>query len=59
MQPMPLSKHNIAIVGEYQRILSDTTGFPVEGEGRWSFCSLDGGIGVFGSSGSGDPARRP
>jgi hypothetical protein len=59
MQPLPLIKHNIAIAGEYQRILSVTTGFPVEGEGRRSFCSLDDGVGVFGSFGSGDPARRP
>jgi len=56
---MPLFKHNIAIAGEYQRILSVTTGFPVEGEGRRSFFSLDDGIGVSGSFGSGDPARRP
>jgi hypothetical protein len=49
---MRLLKHNIAIAGEYQRILSVTTGFPVEGEGRRSFCSLDDGSGVFGRSGT-------
>jgi len=32
MQPMLKLIHDIAIIREYQRILSETTGFPVQGE---------------------------
>jgi hypothetical protein len=36
--------HNIAIAGEYQRILSKKTGFTAEGGVSDLFCSLDDGL---------------
>jgi hypothetical protein len=50
--------HSIAIAGEYQRILSEKTGFTAEGGVSGLFCGLDDGIGAFGGIETGGPERQ-